>query len=343
MKIDIFALPRYSFQAIILRLILVSATALTYMELLLLSLHFLDKGSEASPVEYIVLVVGFNLMMEINLILDSIFDRIYPTHQKLTQRMLIHSLVGLFLLVVLFFGLTAILPFRLQAEKEIFYLNLGIGLFLMNGISSRLIIRNITEKLFQTERKVDNLKQEKLKMDYLHLQDKLNPHFLFNNLTVLKSLTYHNSKDTIPFIDDFTDVYRYVLQSSDKQLVSLREEMEFIQSFVALHKARLKGGLTIQIDICKSNLENKISPLSLQLLVENAIKHNIASKSNPLFISIYTHNNYIVVENNIKLKKNTYSTKIGLKNIILRYGFLTKKEIEIINDTEKFTVKIPLI
>jgi sensor histidine kinase YesM len=335
---NILNLPKYSIKSIIIRVIGVTTIAVAYMQILLYILN-----TEGSLPEYLTLILGFNILMEVNIILNSIYEKIFPLPKKLSQRMFVNFIVGIALLISLFFGLTALIPYHLKAEKEVFYFNLGIGLMLMNGISSRLILHSITKKLFQSQNQIAKLKQEKLKMDYMLLQDKLNPHFLFNNLTVLKSYIYHKSDDALPFIEDFTDVYRYVLQSNNKQLVNLEEEMEFIHSFIDLHKSRLNEGLIVDISVDEHYKQHQISPLTLQLLVENVIKHNIASKTHPLEIKIYTNNNYITVDNNIRRKKSTYSTKTGLKNLINRYSLLTDKKIILNDDDKRFIVKVPLL
>jgi sensor histidine kinase YesM len=340
---NIFKLSKYSLKAILLRLMMATLAAIVYVQLLLIVLSLLNRPSGSTITETLIMILGFNLLTEINVALDSVYERIFPLPHKLSQRLFVHFFVGIGLLISLFFGLTALLPYTLQSEKEIFYFNLIIGLILMNSISSRLILIRFTEKLFQSQAQLASLKQEKLKMDYKALQDTVNPHFLFNNLTVLKSYIYSNNECADSFIENFTDVYRYVLESSEKQLVHFNEELEFIKAYIDLHLARLSNGLSVNLNVEPCILERRIAPMTLQLLVENAIKHNVASKEQVLEIKIFNEGNHIVVDNPIRKKKDTYSTQIGLKNLVQRYRFLTDKDIFISKENKHFTVKVPLL
>ncbi len=171
----------------------------------------------------------------------------------------------------------------------------------------------ITQKWIKTEKEVENLKRSKLHSEYNALQDQLNPHFLFNNLSVLKSMIIYDADSAVDFTQNFTDVYRYVLQCKGKTTVTLSNELEFIQSYLSLHKERFGEGLNIKISAQKELLKKLIPPLSLQLLVENAIKHNVATKSEPLTIEVIANEDKIWVENNLQPKETSFSTKTGFK------------------------------
>ncbi|MBR7034877.1 MAG: histidine kinase, partial [Bacteroidales bacterium] len=141
----------------------------------------------------------------------------------------------------------------------------------------------------------------------------------------------------------FTDIYRYVLQSKDKDLVTLSEELQFVKSFVALHKERIGDGLNVMFNIPDELLGKSLVPLGLQILVENALKHNIASKSEPLNIHIYTNRDMLIVENNLNKKETVFSTKKGLGNITKRYKILTDRQVSVNQSSTNFIVSIPLI
>ena len=150
-------------------------------------------------------------------------------------------------------------------------------------------------------------------------------------------------RSAVAFTQNFTDTYRYVLQSRDRTTVRLDEELEFIRSYAGLHAMRMGEALKVDYAIDPS-LENRlIPPLSLQLLVENAIKHNIASKEEPLEISIYSAEKSIWVENNFQPKDSGYSTSKGLSNLIARYEFLTDKKISVTQTETVFKVELPLL
>ncbi|SMO46074.1 Histidine kinase [Saccharicrinis carchari] len=199
--------------------------------------------------------------------------------------------------------------------------------------------QSLSEALLENER----LKQEKITQDYQSLQDQLNPHFLFNNLNTLMAIIRHDKDAAIRFTSNFSDVYRYVLQSNKRNSVSLKEELRFIESYWALHKERLGEGLIVEADIDKRLLDWHLPPLSLQLLVENAVKHNVATKLSPLTIRVYTKNNKLVVSNNLNVKNTTYSTKTGCENLKKRYAFLTDEKVVIDKRENEFKVQLPLI
>jgi len=189
----------------------------------------------------------------------------------------------------------------------------------------------------------EQLKQEKLKMDYMALQDQINPHFLFNNLSTLIAIIRSDPKAAIRYAENFSDVYRYVLQSKDNVSLKLEDELVFIKAYLALHQERLAGGLVVEMAIDNQLLKHHLPPLSLQFVVENAVKHNIATVQTPLLIRIYTKEDRIIVSNSLNQKRSTYSTHTGLTNLQKRYGFLTDAQLTIDKTEESFTVELPLI
>jgi sensor histidine kinase YesM len=201
-------------------------------------------------------------------------------------------------------------------------------------------------KDFIEEKKLDLIKEEKLKteiikLEYETLKNQVNPHFLFNSLNALTSLVAEND-EAVRFIKNLADVYRYVLDQKDKELVELDRELEFVSAYLYLHQIRF--GKNLEIEICKAPANKMVVPLAVQMLVENAIKHNEISIDAPLKILIYLETDFLVVENNLQLKSMVgNSSKIGLENIKLRYAYLTKSEIIIESKDNKFTVKIPLM
>ena len=176
------------------------------------------------------------------------------------------------------------------------------------------------------------------------LKNQLDPHFLFNSLNVLTALIGENPIQAEKFTTKLSKVYRYVLQQKDKDLIPLEEELRFAKSYMELLNMRFEGGIIYSIPETVSNPELKIVPLSLQLLLENAVKHNVITSDNPLKIKIYEDNGFLSVENNINLKGTIgKSTKVGLKNINQRYSLITKEKVEITNKNQIFKVKLPLL
>ena len=159
------------------------------------------------------------------------------------------------------------------------------------------------------------------------LKNQLDPHFLFNSLNVLTSLIEENPVNAQKFTTSLSKVYRYVLEQKDKELVSVDEELEFAKTYMSLLKMRFEESIIFEMPERASNPESKVVPLSLQLLLENAVKHNTVTSSNPLHIKIYEERTYLVVENNLQLKQIVNkSSGVGLSNIMQRYDLLTNKK-----------------
>jgi two-component system, LytTR family, sensor kinase len=178
------------------------------------------------------------------------------------------------------------------------------------------------------------------------LKNQVNPHFLFNSLNTLAYLIPEDQEKSVRFVEKLSKVYRYILDIKDAKLVTVQSEIDFIQSYIFLLKERFGENLIIEIDIPASFLSKELLPLALQILFENAIKHNVISALKPLTIKLYTQNEKIVVSNNIQPKQQVIdSTGFGLNNISNRYELIAGKKIEIIpkDENANFTVKLPLL
>jgi hypothetical protein len=176
------------------------------------------------------------------------------------------------------------------------------------------------------------------------LKSQLDPHFLFNSLNVLTSLIGENPAQAEKFTTKLSKVYRYVLEQRNKDLTPINEELNFAKTYMQLLEMRFEDAVQFTIPEKISNDELKIVPLSLQLLLENAVKHNVVSSSKPLKIRIYEENNNLIIENNVNPKEAIgKSTKIGLQNIADRYGLITDRNVLIENDNKTFKVSLPLL
>lgn len=188
----------------------------------------------------------------------------------------------------------------------------------------------------------EKLKQEAIQLRYDALKSQVNPHFLFNSLSVLSSLVDTDTAKAKQFIQQFSDIYRYVLDQKDKELVALDEEIRFVKSYINLHEIRHGDSLRISIDI--DNLSGFIIPLSLQTLLENCFKHNIISEEKPLTVKLWRDNDFIVVQNNLQKRRVIQdSNGIGLETISKRYEYISQHPMEIVQDENHFTVKVPII
>lgn len=193
--------------------------------------------------------------------------------------------------------------------------------------------------------KTESLVHENIKSQLEALKSQLDPHFLFNSLNTLAALVGEENVKAQTFLAELSDVYRYVLVNRERNSVSLQEEIEFLDAYVYLNKIRFRENLRVEKRINPDSMEKKIAPLSLQLLMENAIKHNAATRDSPLVITISENDDgYIVVENNKQEKKLLEkSMKVGLQNIVNRYKLLTEKKVLISDGASVFSVKIPLL
>jgi sensor histidine kinase YesM len=189
----------------------------------------------------------------------------------------------------------------------------------------------------------ERLKKESVAAQYESLKNQVNPHFLFNSLNALTNLVYEDQDKAAKFIKQLSEVYRYVLDTREKEVVPIAEELWFLESYFFLQKIRF--GENLKIENRLNGVSSMIAPLALQLLVENAIKHNIVSVDDPLTIKLYQDQNSIVIENSLK-KKITISEDskgMGIDNIKKRYQYLANKEVTVMETPEKFIVKLPTI
>lgn len=191
------------------------------------------------------------------------------------------------------------------------------------------------------ENDLKRLKNNNLNAQLQLLKQQISPHFLFNALSTLQSIT--KEEDTKNYILQLSNIYRYLLQKNDDDFVCLQEEIQFVNSYLYILKERFEDGLNIDINIDDDAIRKLIPPLSLQILIENAVKHNIVSWEKPLQIEIYNEDDFIIVKNNLQPKASTLSFGIGLNNIKKRYDLLNNKNIEIKQDENFFIVKLPLI
>ena len=198
----------------------------------------------------------------------------------------------------------------------------------------------LKNSLVETEK----YKTESANAQLQNLKNQLNPHFLFNNLSVLTSLVHKNQDKATDFISELAKVYRYVLDTKNSELVPLKEELEFLNHYIYLQKIRFEDSISFEINIEESKKSDYLLPMCLQMLVENTIQHNETSQAHPLKVLIYTENDSLVIENLIKPRSNdSESTKTGLKNIEQRYLFFTDKKVIVSNNGKIFKVILPLL
>jgi sensor histidine kinase YesM len=286
---------------------------------------------------------------EANRLLDKKIQHYWAAKTQLT-RIGISFLAGtiasvlIALLIILFTargvaGLTGAALFLPMKLTTMYATRINLFLHILNALF--VFIGNLRQKELEAEALKRSTAQAQLQI----IRNQINPHFLFNNLNVLSSLLVKEHPEANEFVESFATVYRYLLSNQDKELVSLRSELEFIQPYIFLLTKRFPENLSITLFVQEEEKNKQIVPGALQLLIENAIKHNILSKQFPLVIDISVNgNNSLVVSNNLQIKNPVEpSTQIGLNNIRQRYELSTGKTITIKKDERIFSVHLPLI
>ena len=207
-----------------------------------------------------------------------------------------------------------------------------------------ILSKKYMEQFIEKNREVLRIKQDADKSKFETLKSQINPHFLFNSLNTLSSLILIDTQKADEFTNKLSDIYRYILDNQDNELVSLKKEIAFIKTYAYLQSIRFDDNFSLEIDDNCDDNNILIMPLALQIIVENVFKHNVISEKKKVTISIKIDNENIVVKNN-KVKKIDIevSHNVGLQNIINRYKLICDKKCDIINNKESFIVKLPII
>ncbi len=231
-----------------------------------------------------------------------------------------------------------VLGFKVQANNLI-YSSLIITFLISMFMHGRSFLLSWKQNAIDAEK----AKHESVTARYESLKNQVNPHFLFNSLNALTNLVYENQDLAAKFIKQLSEVYRYVLDTRDRELVAEAEELKFLEAYIFLQKIRFSDNLAIEVNMVGE--KTSFPPLVLQMLIENAIKHNEISGDRPLTIRIYKQDGFVCVENNLQTKRILAedSPGIGLENISSRYEFLTEDKVQVSDGEGKFVVKLPIL
>ncbi|MDB4286341.1 histidine kinase, partial [bacterium] len=202
------------------------------------------------------------------------------------------------------------------------------------------IIKTREDRLKAKER----LETEKIEFQFETLKSQINPHFLFNSLNTLVTVIEEDKEEAVDYVEKLSDFYRSMLEYRSHNLIAIPEELRMLKDYFFLQKKRFGDNLNLHIEVDEKNIKGNIAPLTLQMLVENAIKHNVISRKKPMTISVTHELGYIKVSNLIQAKRNQEpSTRVGLQNISNRYALLTSKEVLVEATDIFFTVSIPIL
>lgn len=296
---------------------------------------------------FIFFILAFNVMGYATLRLSSWVHTQYAVNIGSRWKIPVIYLAVTLLFLLLNYGLLVSAKILAGTTNPFFIQSNGwrlvIVVWLVELVILGLLLTNrFTQNTLKLQKKAAILQAMNDTARYTALQNQLNPHFLFNSLNTLIAEIEYNPENAVHFTKHLSSVYRYVLQSQDKTLVTLAEELEFTRSYLFLHEVRLGKCLICRNNVPANYMDSLLPPLTLQLLAENVIKHNSITQSKPMTISISIADGYLIVSNPMHPKKSAASSGVGLQNLAKRCKLMFGKDIVIENGTETFTVKVPL-
>jgi two-component system LytT family sensor kinase len=330
-----------------------------YIVILGVVIAFLIHGLEPAPEEgkiknglfySILLTIGITfLVWEGSIRIDCWMDKVLPWDKKPVKRAISQSTINVtYSIAVIVLGTSLfnyfVCKFPEATKDKMNKASVIIGSLVTLIIMGFEIGKDFFIKWKVSLAEVEKYKKESVEAQLENLKSQVNPHFLFNNLSVLSSLVYKDQDKAVDFINQFSKVYRYILDNKSKELIELETEIKFIESYCYLLKIRFGEGILFNFNISPTNLQQLLPPMALQLLIENTIKHNETSLDMPLYVNIFTREDYLIVSNNLQVRKlNEESSRMGLKNIMSRYRHYTKMEVHISTTEKKFEVQLPLL
>jgi sensor histidine kinase YesM len=302
----------------------------------------------SKPANYLYSCLLSVLIFELIIVQNKILVAKYPWDRDPVRHFRLQAILNFTTGVILISGIRPLVLFLFQPDRlyilsnEIWILAI-VSIFILGFNLIELIIyltRSYRASLAESEK----YKKEMAEAQFEMLRMQVNPHFLFNSLNTLLSVIQEDTPKAVDFVRKLSDVYRYTLDNRQIEVTELKEEVKFMDSYLFLLMIRFNDMMTCKVDIPERYENSRIPPLTLQMLIENAVKHNIVSKKKPLKIEIFTRDENLVVRNNLQPKDNNENgSGLGLKNIQSRFAFLTDRPVIIEKDDNYFTVIIPLI
>lgn len=291
----------------------------------------------------LVLVIG---VWESFKFLNRYLSKTYPIDQRPVTRVVVQLLSGAIILFIIreigirWIGKLLPVEFTWQFRTAVYAVDFFFSACLNGGFFIQEYFRRWKAQIERAEK----LEKEKTQVQFDNLKNQLNPHFLFNALTSLNSLIYSDQDLASDFLQNLSRVYRYLLQHKDKEQVSLQTEVDFIQDYIFLLDTRFGRAFQVKFILSEQAKERGIVPVTLQILIENAIKHNVLNEMRPLSVEIMDEGEYLIVRNNLQRKKTVESSnQQGMENLKTLYRFLSPYNVMIEETPHYFTVKIPLL
>jgi sensor histidine kinase YesM len=325
------------------------------MQLIILSqMYFFKNDIFSEPLRLLIRIfrgtllsfIAGSLLVYPYLYLIAYLNRRFSWKRKFVKRFSMQFFVVIFSgllitpLIVVPAGLIFTMEYDLQTNINNAYYIIILSLFLMTILEAMIYFHVSSAATVKAE----NLEKELSQIRFEVLKSQINPHFMFNSLNVLSGLVDQDVSKAQQFIDEFSSVYRYVLETIEQPVVSLNKELDFTRSYLFLQQIRYGENLSYTISVPSGLLAFVLPPLSLQVVLENITKHNLISDSKPLQISICSEDLFLVVKNNIQAKiAFGQSTGLGLKNLVKRYAFISNLEPTFRIENNYYVAKLPLI
>ncbi len=336
----------YSLKSLLTRFLATSTIGIVSSTMIIVGLYGSSQIMTIGFKFYCIIIFTYQCISEGIVFIHYLLDKKYPNFNDLYKRFGKQITYSIIWFLIVFISSFLLKRKGLGNNTETFRTFLffvAFGAFFVYIMTLDLLSVKVIIGYRKAEKNIERLKREKLILAYQSLADQVNPHFLFNNLSVLISEIQYNQKNAVEFTQRLSNIYRYVLDIKDKIIVDLQNEANIARDYIFLHKTRLGDGLKVVFPE-NTNMENMvIPPLALQTLIENAIKHNITDANKPLTIELYCENSNICVKNNLQPKKCSYSTNTGLSNLKKRYSILGNYKLEIIKTESHFLVKVPIL
>lgn len=296
---------------------------------------------------FLISVVLITLTWESLQLINKKLDQVLPFERGIATRIAVQLVLGTLLLLGLrFLAHEFGEPLLSDLHLDSLFLAATWVVYVLAGAIFNMIFftEYFIEHWKESIRKAERLEREKTQVQFDNLKNQLNPHFLFNALTSLNSLISENQELASQFLQHMSKVYRYVLLNKEKNFVSLQTEADFIRNYVFLAETRFGGALKINFNIAEDAMDRAIVPVTLQILIENSIKHNIIDHEKKLVIDVFTQGEYLVISNNLQRRKTVEtSNKQGLDNLRSLYRFLSDHPLIVEETADCFNVKVPLI
>jgi len=320
------------------------------------------NGESIKYDEYLMYSLLYTLLYSVclhmaNAVLFIYLDKCFIAQRFSLRRIIIGFLSSFILSILVIFCLRIFEDVVIEKQSfDAFLEQEKASNYIVASVFTLIIILIVHLVYFYKEFQENKVKEQKIiagtaNAKFVSLKNQIDPHFLFNSLNVLSSLIEENPENAQKFTTSLSKIYRYVLEQKDKELILLNEELNFAKTYMNLLKMRFENSLIYEINeeeiascLAITLTEAKVVPLSLQLLLENTVKHNLISENKPLQIKIYIDKNYLCIENNLQKKEGLNDRQgVGLQNIINRYAIITKRKV-LIEQTEKtYIVKIPIL